>query len=34
MYILAAFVTFVLGLSALTVFAATIALIPFKRSSH
>jgi hypothetical protein len=34
MYVLATFVTFVLGLSVLAVFAATIALIPFKRSSH
>ena len=34
MYLLEASVAFVLGLSILAVFAATIALIPFKRPSH
>jgi len=34
MYVLATFVAFALGLSALAVLAATIAVIPFKRSSH
>jgi len=34
MYVLATFVAFVLGLSVLAILAATIALIPFKRSSH
>jgi hypothetical protein len=34
MYVLATFVAVVLGLSVLAVFAAAIALIPFKRLSH
>jgi hypothetical protein len=34
MYVLATFVAFVLGLSVLVILAATIALIPLKRSSH
>lgn len=34
MYLLEASVAFVLGLAVLAVFAATIALVPFKRSSH
>jgi hypothetical protein len=34
MFVLATSVAFVLGLSVLAVFAAAIALIPFKRPSH
>ncbi len=34
MYFIATFVAFVLGLAVLAVFAAAIALIPFRRTSH
>jgi hypothetical protein len=34
MDVLAIFVTFVFGLSVLTVFAVAIALVPFERPSH
>lgn len=34
MYVLALFVAFVLGLAVLAVFAAAVALIPFRRPSH
>ncbi len=34
MYVLATFFAFVFGLTVLAVFAAVIALIPFRRPSH
>ena len=34
MYVLAIFVAFVLGLAVLAVFAAAVALIPFRHPSH
>ena len=34
MYVLAIFIAFVLGLAVLAVFAAAVALIPFRHPSH
>ncbi len=34
MYVLPTFIAFVLGLAVLAVFAAAVALIPFRRPSH
>ncbi len=34
MYVIVTFIAFVLGLAVLAVFAAAVALIPFRRPSH